>query len=137
MQHGGAITSRPASLDNDTTVAPSTSLNTRAINTVFQISTTRTAFVAYTLQINTSAAIALAQSGTCLLQIADDAAFTQNVTTLCTRPFSINSVLGLSGTTTITVFGYIPANKYVKVSTVSMVGNPTVTLQSNAPETLL
>lgn len=110
-------------------LAPSQSAATRSLNTAFQISASRGAWVTYSVQITVTASIAGGQNGDVILEIASDSGFTANVQTL-----SISGVgqtytlaIALQGVQpqTSPVSGYIPAGYYARLRTVNNVGTPT------------
>ena len=100
----------------------------RALNTAFQVSAARDAWVSYSVQITVTASIAGGQNGDVVLEIASDSGFTANVQTL--------SISGLGQTYTLAialqgvqpqtgvVTGYVPSGYYVRLRTVNLTGTP-------------
>jgi hypothetical protein len=112
----------------------------RALNSAFQISTTRDAIVSYTVDIAATLSLTTGQSGIVTLKYADDSAMTTNVVTVQS---SVNGNAGtlaigldLTQTATATLGGIIPAGKYVKLVTGNTTGTPTFTMRA-AQEVLL
>lgn len=107
---------------------------TRALNTAFQISATRDAWVSYSVQITVTASIAGGQNGDVVLEIASDSGFTANVQTLAisglgqtyTLAVAIQGVQPQTGVVT----GYVPAGYYARLRTVSNTGTPAFTYRA-------
>lgn len=101
----------------------------RLLNSAFQVSTTRDALVAYFIKITTVATIGGNADGDVFLEIADDAAFTQNVQQLAVfgQSQAFGVVIGIQCTQAITgsIIGAIPAGKWVRMRTVLNLGTPT------------
>lgn len=106
---------------------------TRPLNTPFQVSTTRNAFVAYSVQIQVTATIAGGQDGDCFLEIADDSAFTQNVQVAMVTPASQTYSLAVAlqgiAKSGANVLGMVPMGKWARIRTVNNVGSPTWTFR--------
>lgn len=107
---------------------------TRSLNSAFQISTTQVAAVSYAVDVAATLSLTTGQTGTVVLEYADDMAFTTNVKTVQS---SINGNagtlaigLGLTQTATATLTGVIPVGKYVRLRTVNTVGTPTFTFRT-------
>jgi len=106
----------------------------RALNTAFQISSTRDAMASYSVQCVITASIAGGQACDVILEIATDAAFTTGVQTV--------GIVGTGQTYTLAValqgvqpqtsqlFGYVPAGYYARIRTVSVTGAPTFLYRS-------
>jgi len=111
-----------------TVSTPSQSSATRTLNSIFQVSATRGAFVFYSVQITVTASIAGGQDGDCILEIASDSGFTTNVQTLMVSPSSQTYTLAiaLQGVQKgpVNVSGYIPAGYYARIRTVNNTGTP-------------
>ena len=102
---------------------------TRALNTAFQISSTRDAMANYSVQCVITASIAGGQSCDVILEIATDSGFTTGVQTL--------GIVGTGQTYTLAIAlqgvqpqteqltGYVPAGYYARIRTVSVTGAPT------------
>ncbi len=106
----------------------SQSAQTRTLNTIYQISATRGAFVFYSVQITVTASISGGQDGDCILEIASDSGFTTNVQTLQVSPGSQSYTLAiaLQGVQkgSVNVSGYVPAGYYARIRTVNNTGTP-------------
>lgn len=121
-------------------VANSFANPTLTLNSAAQISTTRDADVSYSVDISCSMSLTGGQSGTAILEYADDSSFTTNVKTV-SRGTNANSGtltigLALVQVGTANLAGIIPAGKYRRVRTVNNTGTPTFTAQ-NAQEVLI
>lgn len=107
---------------------------TRALNTAFQISSTRDAMASYSVQCVITASIAGGQACDVILEIATDVAFTTGVQTV--------GVVGTGQTYTLAValqgvqpqtsqlFGYVPAGYYARIRTVSVTGAPSFSMRA-------
>lgn len=108
---------------------PTQSAATRTLNTIYRVSTTRPAWVTYSVQLTVTATIAGGQNGDVILEIASDAAFTTAVQTLSitglgqvyTLAVAIQGVQPQTGV----VSGFIPAGYYARLRTVNNTGTPT------------
>lgn len=114
--------------------ALSFSAASRSLNSAFQVSTTRTASVSYSVDIATSVSLAGGAVGTVYLEYADDSGFTTNVVEV-NRFVNGNTgtlVIGLTlnQTNTAPMGGIIPAGKYVRLRTQNNTGTPTFTYRS-------
>lgn len=100
----------------------------RALNTAFQISATRDAWVSYSVQITVTASIAGGQNGDVILEIASDSGFTTGVQTLAInglgQTYSVAIALQGVQPQTGVVTGYVPAGYYARLRTVSNTGAP-------------
>lgn len=100
----------------------------RALNSIFQISTTRNALVSYSVQITVTASIGSGQNGDAILEIASDSGFTTNVQTVAilgnsqvvTLAIALQSVQSGTGT----LVGVVPAGYYSRIRTVNNTGTP-------------
>lgn len=121
--------------------APLMATSTRALNTAFQISSTNIVSVTYAVDIAATLSLTSGQSGTVVLEYADDSAFTTNVTTVQSstngNSGALTIGLNLVQTTTATLTGYVPAGKYVRLRTVNTTGTPTFTFKTGQEVTLL
>lgn len=112
-------------------LTPSFTYPSRTLGTAFQISTTRNARVSYAIQIACTLSLVTGQSGTAVLEYADDSGFTTNVVTVQTsinqNTGSLAIGLNLTQTITVTLSGDIPVGKYVRVRSVSNTGTPSFT----------
>lgn len=101
----------------------------RALNTAFQVSTTRDALVNYSVQCTITASIAGGQSCDVILEIATDAAFTANVQTLgiigTGQTYTLAVAIQGVQPQTAQVTGYVPAGYYARLRTVNVSGAPT------------
>lgn len=107
----------------------------RSLNTAFQISTTQNVQVSYSVSIACTLSLVTGQSGTVVLEYADDSGFTTNVVTVQS---SINAntgtlAIGLNLTQTVSasLTGVIPVGKYVRLRTISNTGSPTFTFSTS------
>lgn len=109
--------------------APSQSSQSRSLNTAFQVSTTRSSLVFYTVQITVTASISGGQNGDVVLEIASDFGFTNNVQTLSISGSgqTYTLAIALQGVTPQTgvVSGFVPAGYYARLRTVNNTGTPT------------
>lgn len=108
---------------------PTQSTATRALNTIYRVSTTRPAWVTYSVQLTVTATIAGGQNGDVVLEIASDAAFTTAVQTLSIsglgQVYSLAvAIQGVQPQTGV-VSGFIPAGYYARLRTVNNTGTPT------------
>lgn len=99
----------------------------RTLNSAFQISTTRDAFVSYSVNVSVISALIAGQSGTVFLEYADDNGFTTNVKTVAEGTNATGGVLNITNIGTVNVGGIIPTNKYVRLRTANNTGTPTFT----------
>lgn len=102
---------------------------TPSLNSAFQISTIQNAHVFLPIDITTSLSLTGGTAGNVTLKYADDSAFTTNVVTVMSGQGSNTGTLtiglALSQVTTVTLAGFIPAGKYVKLITASTTGTAT------------
>lgn len=108
---------------------PSQSAAARSLNTIYRVSTTRPAWVTYSVQLTVTATIAGGQNGDVVLEIASDAAFTTAVQTLSIsglgQVYSLAvAIQGVQPQTGV-VSGFIPAGYYARLRTVNNTGTPT------------
>ena len=109
---------------------------TRPLNTAFQPSATRPAFVVYSVQTTVTASIAGGQNGDIFLESADDAAFTTNVRTL--------SVIGQGQTYTLAIAlqgvqpqsgvlaGMVDTGGWLRMRSSNNLGSPGYTFRAGA-----
>lgn len=106
----------------------SQSAATRSLNTAFQVSATRDAWVSYSVQITVTASIAGGQNGDVVLEIASDSGFTANVQTLAISGLGQTYTLAIAlqgiQPQTGTITGYVPAGYYTRLRTVNVTGTP-------------
>lgn len=121
------ITSTPTTLVGYG-ISPAQSSAARSLNTIFQISATRLAFVAYSVQITITASITGGQNGDIVLEIASDAAFTTNVQTLgifgAGQVYTLAIALQGIQPQTLVLWGFVPAAYYTRLRTVNNTGTP-------------
>lgn len=107
---------------------------TRALNTAFQISSTRWASVRYSIDISTTVSLTGSQVGNVILEMATNSSITTGVQTLqtFTNGNSGTLVIGLVLTqlNTACLSGDIPPGNYVRLRTVNVTGTPTFTYQT-------
>lgn len=91
----------------------------RALNSSFQISSTRNANVSYAVDITCTATLIGGQTGTITLQYADDSGITTNVVSLpggqASNSVSLAIALTAVNSGTVNLHGVIPAGKWVKI----------------------
>jgi hypothetical protein len=113
---------------------------TRALNTAFQVSSTRDALVTYSVQITVSASITGGQNGDVVLEIASDSGFTANVQTVAIsglgQTYTLAVALAGVQPQTGVVSGMVPAGYYARLRTVNNTGTPTYAYRAGQ-ETLL
>lgn len=101
---------------------------TRALNSAFQVSTTRDAVVQYSVQTTITASIAGGQDADVFLDIASDSGFTANVQSLDVAPCSQTYTLAVAiqgvQKCAAQVRGFVPAGYYARIRTVSNTGSP-------------
>lgn len=104
---------------------------TRSLNTCFQVSSTRDAWVVYAVDIATQSTLASGQAGTVYLRTYSNSGCTTGTQEIMRFASSLTQALGLtvtlnmSGTGTLT--GFIPAGAYVQLVTENNTGTPTFT----------
>lgn len=113
---------------------PSQSAATRALNTAFQVSTTRNSQVVYSVTISNTVSLTGGSAGGIVLEIATNSGFTSGVQEL-SRVSNSNTgtlVVGLVLTDAVSqnLKGYIPAGYYVRLRTFNTTGTPTYTYVS-------
>lgn len=113
---------------------PSQSAATRALNSAFQISSTRNSIVYYSVQITVTASIASGQDGELVLEIASNSGFTTNVQTIMVAPCSQTYTLAIAlqgvQKCPLSVSGFVPAGYYTRLRTVNNVGTPVFTYRA-------
>ncbi|SDA11224.1 hypothetical protein SAMN03159476_00404 [Pseudomonas sp. NFPP05] len=106
----------------------SQSAATRALNTVFQVSSTRDAVVQYAVQCTVTASIGGGQDGDVFLDIASDSGFTANVQSVdvapCSQTYTLAIALQGVQKGPANVRGYVPAGYYARIRTVNNTGTP-------------
>lgn len=114
--------------------APTQGSASRALNSVFQVSSTRAALAFYSVQCTITASIAGGQSCDVIFEIASDSGFTTNVQTVSisgtgqtyTLAIAIQGVQPQTGV----VSGFIPAGYYARIRTVNVSGTPSYSYRS-------
>lgn len=115
-------------------VNPSDSYPARSLDSCFQISSTRAAFVNYSVDIAATLSLISGQTGTVFLETYSDSGCTtgtQEITRFVngntgTLSLGLNITQNVTGTLT----GYVPAGKYVKIRTANTSGTPTFNYRS-------
>lgn len=101
---------------------------TRSLNTAYQISAARNAIVSYSVDVTATMSLTSGQTGTVVLEYADDSGITTNVVTvsdgLSGNTGTLTIGLGLTQLGTINVGGVVPAGKYARLRTVNTTGTP-------------
>lgn len=112
-------------------VARSFAYQTRALNTCFQVSSTRDALVTYSVDIATSLSLTTGQQGTVYLRTYSDSSCTSGVQELTRfvngQTGTLTVGLALTQNVTGTLTGVIPAGSYVQLVTQNNTGTPTFT----------
>lgn len=115
--------------------ARSFSYPTRSLNTAFQPSTSRDCFVSYSVDIACTLSLTTGQSGSVILEYADDSGITTNVKTVQSTANANTGTLAiglaLTQTATASLTGIIPTGKYVRLRTVNTTGTPTFTYRGS------
>lgn len=153
---GGTVPDRTIGFEDDFNVYQSTSnawnrLNptaptrvfanpSRALNSAFQISTTRDVSVSYAVDVSATLSLSGGQQGTVTLKYADNSGFTTNVVTLISgtsgNTGTLTIGLGLTQVGTVNLSGVIPAGKFVQIVTANTTSTPTFTFRG-AQEVLI
>lgn len=111
--------------------APAQGAASRALNSAFQVSASRGAFVFYSVQMQVTASITSGQDGQCVLEIAGDSGFTTAVQTLAISPGSqvYTLAIALQGVqkSPCSLSGFVPAGSWARLRTVSTTGTPVFT----------
>lgn len=109
---------------------------TRSLNTAFQPSTTTDVIVSYAVDIACTLTLTGGQTGTVVLEYADDSGISTNVKTVQStanaNTGTLTIGLSLTQTATASLSGVIPAGKWVRLRTVNTTGTPTFTYRSAA-----
>lgn len=112
----------------------------RSLNSAFQISVLQDVQVSYAVDIAATLSLTTGQTGTVVLEYADNSGMSTNVVTLQSavngNTGTLAIGLGLTQTATVTLTGIVPAGKYVRLRTVNTTGTPTFTFRT-AQEVLL
>lgn len=105
--------------------------STRAFNTPYQISTTQDSSAGYSVTIACTLSLTTGQSGSVILEYADDNLITTNVMTagIVTNGNTGSLTIGLNlvQTLTLRLVGFIPAGKWARLRTVNNTGTPSFT----------
>jgi len=116
-------------------IAISQSSPIRALNTVYQISTTKNCNVYYSVDISESISLAGGTAATIFLEIATNSAFTTGLQVISkptlsfTSPLSVTLNLVLISTAQLS--GCVPAGYYARLRTVTTTGTPIFTFQAS------
>jgi hypothetical protein len=116
--------------------APTVNFPSRSLNSTFQISTTQNANVVYGVDISVTSPLLAGAQGTVFLEYADDSAFTTNVKKVSSGTNSTAGVLNLTNVGSVTLTGFIPASKYVRIRTQTVTGSPSFTIRAEQQEVL-
>lgn len=105
--------------------------STRALNTAFLVSGTKATFVSYTVDVSTTLSLLAGETGTVILEYADDSAMTTNVKTVQSaangNTGTLTIGLNLTQTSTASLTGIVPIGKWIRVRTVNTAGTPVFT----------
>lgn len=127
----GLMTALSDKVSSASLVRTFTAVAAPSLNTAVRLSTTKDAFVNYTVDVTTTITLTTGQTGTVSLHYADDAAMTTNVVEVSRALVGNTGVLtvGLSLAQTVStkLTGIIPAGKYRSIVTINTVGTPTFT----------
>lgn len=111
-----------------TALQKTTSVASRAVDVAFQVSTTQATLAVYTGQIVATSSLSGGQLGSCVLEIANDSAFTLAVTEVCriTNGNTGTLVIGLNLVQTFAapMVGVIPAGKWARIRSLDTTGAP-------------
>lgn len=115
-------------------VVRSFSYPTRLLNTAYQPSATQDCLVVSSIDIACTISLTTGQTGTVILEIADDSGFTTNVKTLQStangNTGTLTVGLNLTQTATASVCGVVPIGKYYRIRSVNTTGTPTFTMKT-------
>lgn len=111
--------------------APTQSSPGRTLNTCFQVSSTKTAFVTYSVDVVTQPTLLGGSLGTVYLETFSDSGCTTGTQEIgrTTSGNAASLALGTS-TGTANLTGYVLAGKYAKLRTANVAGTPTFTYRS-------
>ena len=113
---------------------PAPASPTRALNTAFQVSVSRPVLVSYSVDISVVSLLLTGTQGTITLQYADTAAMASPVT-VSVATNSTGGVLNVANIGTASLVGFVPAGKFVRLTTTNVSGTPTFTFR-NGQETI-
>lgn len=120
-----------AQILNKPTLTKSFAYTTKALNTCFQVSSTRDAYVNYAVDISTSLSLTTGQQGTVYLELFNNSGCTtgtQEVTRFVNGQTGTLTIgLALTQNVTGSLHGFIPAASYAKLRTENNTGTPTFT----------
>lgn len=101
-----------------------------ALNTAFQVSTSRRHTAVYQIDVSLTLSVLSGSRGTAILEIADNSAFTTNVKTIDSFTIGNSGILGLSTIQTITLQGHqLPAGCWCRITTQINTGSPSFTFR--------
>lgn len=119
-----------------TTPSYSTSTVSRSLNSSFVPSSTRPAFVTYSVEISASLTLTGGQTGTVYLETSpDNSAWTEVARISNGNTGTLAVGIAITQAMTGTLTGFIPTNYYARLRTQNNTGSPTITYRSGA-ETL-
>jgi hypothetical protein len=137
---GVPITADQIIWSGDSTVAKSFANPSRSLDTAFQVSTSRDALVAYTVQVVSNLSLSGGQLGSVVLEYADNSGMSTNVVQVSEmgggNTGTLTIGLNTNDTTKTSLTGLIPAGKYVRLRSVDTTGAPVQTIV-RAQEVLL
>ncbi len=116
------------------------SAQTRTLNTAFQISTMRSAWVSYSVQTTVTASISGGQNGDVILEIASNSGMSTNLQTIaiagCGQSYTLAIALQGVQPQTCVLAGLVPAGYYARLRTANNTGTPSYSYRAGQ-ETLL
>lgn len=116
------------------TVAKTFNIQSRSLNTCFQISATQDTFASYSVDIATTLSLSGGTVGTVYLEYSDNSSCSTNTQEVGRfvngNTGTLTIGLNLSQNATGTLTGMIPAGKYVNIRTQNNTGTPTFTYRS-------
>lgn len=124
-------TTAPSFIKNKPLINTPTSSNvTRSLNTSFQVSTTRGAFVSYAVKITATITLVVGQTTTVFLETSQDGV---NWVSMQNNEFGVNAGIALTMSNTVGVGTFVPAGYYVRIRT----SGTAAAVYSSGNETLL
>lgn len=121
-----------ARLDSISTTSATVSYTNRSLNTCFQVSTTKDAFVAYSVDVDTSISLAGGANGQVALRTYSDSSCTTDGQTIQRGKAGLTGTvvigLAMNNPSTVSLGGIITRGRYGKLETSNLVGTPTYTM---------
>lgn len=121
-------------LDKPTTSGASPTVVSRTLNACYLVSSTRGSFVSYSVDVAATLSLLTGQFGTVIVEYSDDSGCSTNTLVVGSsangNTGTLTIGLNLTQTSTATISGFVPANKYLKIRTVNTTGTPTFTYRA-------